>query len=155
VKTHATCCAIAALLFSSFDVNAVHPVRSRDWRPVHASEMAFPVLPLPFWVGDSIAPSAGAPQWVQIDPATGAIVPRTIPAALRPPLQPEPLQPMQLRMTPAGHLYLDTRGFQNVVTMKLAADGSLHVGCNDVSHQHDQTASGHADPAALPAGEQP
>lgn len=129
-------------------------VRARDWRPVHASERAFPVLPEPFWVRPEPGEDGGEPLWVQIDPATGAIVPRTEPAALRPPLQAEALEPMRLQMTPEGYLILKTRGRRSVTTLELAPDGRMHAGCTDVAHRHS-AASESPIPAAEAQGDRP
>ena len=153
VNARLACCALMAWILS-FDVLSAEPVPSRDWRPVHASEIALPVIPLPFWAASTPDPRAGSAQWIQIDPVSGRIVPGRIPVALRPAMQAEPLQPMELRLNSAGYLYLDTRGYQSVVTMQLAPDGSMHTNCTEVSHQHDQGAP-HVAPSTTPTGEHP
>src|SRR5690606_22126993 len=86
--------AATALLCLWLPAAATEPVRTREWQPLPAARMALPVLPTPWWVAPGRAPAAAQPQWVQIDPATGAIVPATIPIPLRPEMLGAPLQPM-------------------------------------------------------------
>ena len=133
MKTFTALC-FFGLLCACADALASDSVRSRDWQPLAVSDARLPVLPVPFWVAPDQRTSPDPAFWVQIDPVTGAIVPRTLPLALRPAPPAQPLPRMELRSTPEGYLYLDTRGFQNVVTAHLGPDGSLHLDCSTPSH---------------------
>lgn len=128
--------AATALLCLWLPAAATEPVRTREWQPLPAARMALPVLPTPWWVAPGRAPAAAQPQWVQIDPATGSIVPATIPIPLRPEMLGAPLQPMELRVNAQGYVYIDTSGYVSVVSATLDDRGELHAGCNDVGHRH-------------------
>jgi hypothetical protein len=153
VKTSTGLC-VVGLLWAGADAFASDSVRSRDWQPLAASEAMLPVMPVPFWVEPDERMGADSSLWVQIDPVTGAIVPRTLPVALRPAPPAQPLPRMELRSTPEGYLYLDTRGYQNYVTAHLGPDGSLHLDCSTPSHGASQPDGTAPSPESLPEDRQ-
>lgn len=132
------CACVTLSLLLSAPLAAREPVRARDWRPMTAQELALPTwaAPLPVLLPD--APRTDTLQWVQIDPATGAILSTPAPPAARAPLlsAAEPASTFILRTNSRGHLLLQTRGLRSVMRAHHGATGALHVDCVDASHGH-------------------
>lgn len=150
VALEALAFAIAISAFSCF-LHAAEP--ARRWRPATAADLpAGTPIQSATLAGAGLAPVDSAAQRVQIDPATGAIVPAadaSTEAAANADIDAGAPR-LVLQKSPSGALYVDTSGYRHTATVTLDAQGQPRLDCTDPPQDAASAArlAGRAAPAA-------
>lgn len=100
----------------------------------------------------AVGPTAGG-QIAYIDPLTDLLVPTPPRGGVADAASPPPPMPsrLELRISPAGFLYIDTRDYLHSSEARLDANGELHLGCRDPGHAHGDDTAQVATELAAPA----